>query len=485
MIVRRIATVVAALLAVAMIAGAAAAPAGAAPGLTLGFSADGHLTGGTSATRAPWIGRAVSVGANVVRVNVFWAKVAPRRRPEGFDPTNPASRGYRWSDTDAVVRELTSHGLRVLITVWDAPAWAEGPHKPRSEREGTWRPNPGELGQFAKALALRYDGRFPDPTQPGAFLPRIDRWQAWNEPNLDYYLSPQWIRAGKGWTPVAPDLYRQLLNSFYAAVKSVDGSNLVLMAGTAPYGDVIGSDPPGSERLQPVAFYRYLFCLNGARSLTPARCSSPTHLDGIDHHPYGVGGPTWHALNPDDVAVPDIYKITRVLRAAVRAGHVLPRGPKSIWVSEIGWSSKPPNPQGVPVTEDARWLEQAFYVLYKQGVDTVLPLQIGDPAGVLELSAVFESGLYYANGRPKPLARAFRFPFVTDRLNRSQVRVWGRAPAAGQLQVEALRGRQWRTLARFNVGRQQVFDGTIRLIGRATLRAQVGTDTSITWTQGG
>jgi hypothetical protein len=473
-----------AVLASAAAIGGLAPAAGATRGLTLGFSADSYLTAGTSATRAPWIARAVSVGASVVRVNVDWALVAPRRRPRGFDPADPASTGYSWSETDAVVRDLSAHGLRVLMTVWDAPSWAEGSRRPRAERAGTWRPDPGQLAQFGKALALRYDGRFTDPDQPGALLPRVGLWQAWNEPNLDYYLSPQWVKAGRGWTPVAPVIYRQLLNAFYAAVKGVSSSNLVLMAGTAPYGDVLGSDPAGAERIQPVAFYRDVFCLEGARSLTPVGCAGLAHLDGVDHHPYGVGGPTWHALNPDDVSVPDMYKIARVLRAAVRAGHALPRGPKSMWVSEIGWSSNPPNPQAVPVMEDARWLEQAMYVLWRQGVTAVLPLEIGDPPHIRDYTSVFENGLYFSNGRPKPLAQAFRFPFISERLNRSRIRVWGRAPAGGKLQIEAMRAGRWQPIARMSAGSGQVFTTTIALIGRARLRARIGEQASIIWIQG-
>jgi len=279
-------------------------------------------------------------------------------------------------------------------------------------------------------------------------------------------------------------MYRQLLNSFYSAVKAVSSSNFVLAAGTAPYGDPVGSDPVGQERTPPVAFYRELFCLRGARNLTPVRCTAPAHFDALDHHPYGVGGPTWHAFNADDVAVPDIYKIARVLKAATHAGRALPRRRKTLWVSELGWSSKPPNPQGVPVLEDAHWFEQAMYVLWGQGVDTVMPLEIGDPAPGGDYSSVFESGLYYNNGRAKPIAQAFRFPFVTTRLNRSRVRAWGRAARAGQLRIEALRSRRWMTIRRLAVGPGEVFQMTLRLRGRATLRAQIGSQVSLLWTQG-
>jgi hypothetical protein len=81
--------------------------------------------------------------------------------------------------------------------------------------------------------AVRYDGRFPDPLKPGAFLPRVRYWQPWNEPNLSYYLSPQWTRTGGRWAPASAGIYRGLLNAFYAAVKRVSSSNFVVTAGTA------------------------------------------------------------------------------------------------------------------------------------------------------------------------------------------------------------------------------------------------------------
>ena len=82
----------------------------------------------------------------------------------------------------------------MLLNITGAPAWAEGPGAPPGAQPGTWRPDPAQFASFATAAALRYDGRFPDPLHPGAFLPRVRYWQPWNEPNLAYYLSPQWTR---------------------------------------------------------------------------------------------------------------------------------------------------------------------------------------------------------------------------------------------------------------------------------------------------
>jgi hypothetical protein len=458
---------------------ALSAPAARATnGLQLGFSADPVLTQGAAASQAVWIGRAIAEGAGLVRVNVVWSSVSPPQRPRGFAPANPASPGYAWAPIDSAVRTLSARGLQVLMNINEAPRWAEGPDRPPGVRPGTWRPDPAQFASFATAAARRYDGRFPDPLHPGAFLPRVGYWQAWNEPNLDDYLSPQWTRTRQGWTPASPIIFRRLLNAFYSAVKAVARSNFVVMGGTAPYGDA-----PGGHRMQPVAFDRALFCLRGAVGLTPVSCPDPPHLDAVSHHPYATGGPLQPAYNPDDAAVPDLHKIARVLLAAERNGHVLPRGPKRLWVTEISWDSSPPDPAGVPIVEQAHWLEQALYVLWRQGVDTVLWLQIVDSPPIPSYATSYQAGLYYLSGRPKPAAQAFRFPFVTRRLDRGHVYAWGRAPQAGEVMIEVRHGRHWVVVRRLAAGAEQVFQSTLGIRGSAVLRARLGSQTSITWGQ--
>ena len=450
-----------------------------AQGLTLGFSSDPALTGTAPAAGATWIPRAVAEGAGIVRVNVIWSRVAPRIRPGSFDPADPSSPGYDWTAVDAAVRDISGRGLRVLINIWGAPTWAQAHGAPAGITPGTWRPDATELAQFATAAALRYDGRFPDPVRPGAFLPVVRYWQPWNEPNLSYYLTPQWTRTGSSWAPASPGIYRGLLNAFYRAVKRASSSNFVVTAGTAPYGD-----PPGGQRMQPVAFDRSLFCLRGDARLTPVSCPDPPHLDALSHHPYGIGGPLWHALNADDVAVPDMYKLARVLNAAERDGHIRPAGPKRLWVTEISWDTSPPDPHGVPLDKQARWLEQALYVLWRQGVDTVLWLQIVDSPPIPTYGATYQAGLYYLGGAAKPAAQAFRFPFVTRRMSRGRIEAWGRAPRGGRITIEQRRAGRWVVMRRLAVRADQVFDVVLSIRGRATLRAQADPVTSLAWTQG-
>ncbi len=427
------------------------------------------------------LGLAASDGASTIRVNVAWSNVAPATRPDGFVASDPASTGYDWSSVDEAVRMAAEHGLSVAMTIYTAPSWAEGADRPSAVEPGSWRVNAQDLGQFAKAAALRYNGSFADPTSPGKSLPAVRMWQVWNEPNLDFYLSPQWVKGANGkFTPAAPVIYRSMLNSVYSAVKSVSSSDRVIMAGTAPYGDQPGRDPLGRERTPPVAFYRDVFCLS--TSLKPA-CSTAVHLDGVDHHPYDAPsqGPNWHAVNKDDASYPDMYKITGALNAGLRYGHVLPKGPKTIWASEIGWTTNPPTSGGVPVVKAARWFEQALYVLWKQGVSTIMNTEIRDQP---PSANVFQDGLYYANGKPKtPLITAYRFPFVTRRVTSTSIQAWGRAPAAGRVAIQVLEKGRWKTLRTLTVARHQVFSTTIKLKGDPTLRSRVGSQTSLTWKQ--
>ncbi len=453
-------------------------PAGASAlqSLTTGFSADPLLTGSDAGARAAWIPRAVSEQAGIVRVNVTWSAVAPPIRPPGFVASDPASPGYDWGPVDAAVRDLSIRGLQVLLNVALAPTWAEGGGRPAGAAAGTWRPSASQFASFATAAAARYGGSFPDPLHPDRSLPRVRYWQAWNEPNLDTYLSPQWTGRPGHYASAAPALYRSLLNAFYTAVKRVQRSNFVVMAGTAPYGDA-----PGGHRTQPVAFDRTLFCLRGDTRLMPTQCHDPAHLDAVSHHPYGIGGPLWHALNPDDAAVPDLYKIARVLRTAERNGHVLPRGHKRLWDTEISWDSSPPDPQGVPLALHARWVEQALYVLWRQGVDTVLWLQIADSPPHPSYAATYQAGMYFLDGRPKPAATALRFPFVTSRLSATRVRAWGRSPSAGSLAIEGRQGGHWKVLSRIGVRGRQVFQTRIAVRRGTVLRAVVGSQVSLSW----
>jgi hypothetical protein len=418
-----------------------------------------------------------------VRVDVNWSQVAPASPPTSFDASDPNDPNYNWSKVDEQVRELTAAHLRIMITIEFAPTWAEGPNMPKDATAGTWEPNPTDLAAFAQAIATRYDGHSSDPLDHAKPLPRVSIWQAWDEPNLPEYLSPQWSSLPSGgYQPLSPGIYRNMENAFYTSIKGVSTTNYVVLAGLGPYGDDPSTDP--TARMSPVAFERDLLCMT-TRLTEAGGCSGPTSFDAIDSHPYGIYGPNWHAYLADDVSVPDVYKLVNVLHAAEKIGTAVPRGAKGNWVTETSWDTDPPDPDGVPINEQALWLEQALYNLWKQGVSTVLWWQIEDSPPVPSYSATYQAGTYFLDGQAKPSATSFRFPFITWRNNYETVTAWSMAPLAGIVSIQAKKGSGWRTIAKVRVKAHEVFETPLTLILRQTLRAKLSGLTSLPWSQAG
>ena len=457
------------------------APANAAQPLTTGLTDDVWFGGAPA-----WVSRAESARAGLILLELDWASAEPSRPPTNVDPADPRGPEFSFSQYDAVVRELASSGLKLAFLVTDAPRWAEAPGGPANfEADGAWKPNAAALGQFAAALARRYSGSYPDPLVPGQTLPRVHDFQAWAEANFSVHLAPQWTRQGRSWAPTGPSLYRGLLNAFYAGIKSVRSDDSVITTGFGPYGDQAGGCP-GSQgvgagcRMRPALFARELLCLHG-EGLAPESCPSPAHFDVLASDPYQVSSPTTPAYNIDDVSSPDLGKLTRELNQAVRLGRALPRGKKQLWVTEFSYDSNPPNPFAVSLATQARWLEEAFYFFWKQGVSTVGWYLLRDQTATFKPNAYY-SGLFYYDGVAKPAFEAFRFPFVVWPSG-SRATVWGIAPRSGRLAVEHRVRAKWKTLFTLRVSAGSTFARTITGGLRGSFRAVVAAESSLVWSR--
>lgn len=439
----------------------------------MGPAADGEFLRGISdgqqvghpdpAIRRAALRRARAVGARVIRVQARWRKIASASPPAGDlrDPTHPA---YDWRILDDVVRDVRAFGLAPLITVAAAPGWAEGPGKWAFAPAGSWAPVPARLGEFATAIARRYSGATPDPLIAGGRLPRVRRWQAWNEPNLPRYLAPQWtVRDGR-WVPYAPGRYREMLRAFADAVHGVHADNIVATAGTAPNGESLD----GAGRMTPVRFWSAFFCLAPPPGVRRIGCRGGIpRFDAIAHHPLSVADPG-DVGAPLDIAIRDLSKLRRLVAAAK-----LPRRPM-LWVTEVNWDSAPESRTAVPRARQWDYVARGLAELRRQGARLVMWHFLVDRApGPRSASGPrnHPAGLWGPDGR-RPFADAFAAPLATTRLDVRTVRVWGAIPdrAPGLVRVEQRTPLGWRTLRTVRARADGTLTVTLALRGRPPLR---------------
>lgn len=464
---------------------AAAAPAQAAPGLKLGFQdGDLELLPGRGELDAG-LANGRDAGATVWRFGIPWREAMPVKPPSHDVAEDPDWSGYEWDNADRIARAVAYAGLQPIVVVNRAPSWALGANPPTGDddyAEGTWKPSSSWFRSFAVALATRYSGDHPDPQIPGATLPRIEAWEPWNEPNLSVEIQPQWTKRKGKWRAESPRIYRRLHNAFYDGVKSVDRDNTVIAGATAPYGD-----PGHGNRMRPVRFWRELLCVRSTKTRARTKgCAGEVRFDAVSHHPYPIGPPRRTARSKEDVTVPDVRRITALLRPGVRVKTVRPRTTKKqLWITEISWDSDP-DPNGLSQRTQATYLQAALYVLWRQGADVVTWFQLRDQAPRPSWAATHQSGVFLRGSTPaedeaKPSRTAFSFPFTAYRSS-GVARLWGKAPSSGRVTVEARRGGRWVTAARLTAGSNHIFTGRLRVGPNTPLRARAGDDTSLTWT---
>jgi Cellulase (glycosyl hydrolase family 5) len=351
-----------AVLAAVVLLAAPAASVTAASRMPIGFFDDPSFR--WSRTVASNLLAAQNAHASIIHVTVDWSQVAPKRPKNPLNGNDPA---YRISDIDALVRDAGRYGLEVMINITGAPKWTNGGQTPNHPPR-----NVNDLKKFAQMLAVRYNGK----TKRGL----VSRWSFWNEPNLQLFLTPQFV----GKKIVSPQTYLRLYKAAYAGIKAGNRNALVAVGETSNQG----RDHPssGSGSVAPATFARLL-----------AQLDPNLRFDAWATHPY----PTRPNLPPTQkVRYPNVT-LTRIDQFGQDLQkwfhHRVP-----IWVTEYAEQTKPEYPPGVSYSQQAADAKTALRMAAASPfVEMFVWFTIRDSA------ATWQSGLIRANGKKKPSYSAF------------------------------------------------------------------------------
>jgi hypothetical protein len=352
-----------ALLALVALLAAPAAAVHAAPKMPIGFFDDPSFR--WSPTRAQNLRQASAAGAAIIHTTASWAQLAPSKPA---DPANGDDPAYHLSDLDELVFQSGFYGLRVMIDINGTPKWANGGKAPN-----VMPTRLGDLTAFARMLATRYNGRQGHGT--------VTLWSVWNEPNIQLFLTPQFV----GNKIVGPSNYAKLYKAAYAGIKGANPLSKVAIGETSargrdkPLGGVSASIAPGT-------FAKLLAKVPGLK------------FDAWAHHPYPTSPnlPPTQKVRYPNVTLSTLPQFEKDLKTFFHRSV-------PVWITEYGHETKPPDPRGVSNATQANYAVEALNIAKNDpNVQMFIWFVFHDSPG-----NPWQSGLYGASGNEKPAYGAF------------------------------------------------------------------------------
>ena len=138
------------------------------------------------------------VGAKWTRLSVQW---------RDYETARGNYAAWYVAQVDQAIQLCRRAGIRVLLDVLNAPAWASATN---DSGQGNVPRNPADFAAFMRYLANRYRGQ-------------VNAYEIWNEPDIQRFWN----------TGPSPTAYTALLKAAYPAVKAADPNALVVSGGLA------------------------------------------------------------------------------------------------------------------------------------------------------------------------------------------------------------------------------------------------------------
>jgi hypothetical protein len=338
-----------------------------------------------------------TLGVHSLRVILTWADVAPdadSATAPNITPTDPDA--YNWGEYDQLLAAAKDRNWPVLLTIsGPVPKWAT-----KAKLDKLTRPDASAFAAFVTAVGRHYGGQ-------------VNTWAIWNEPNQPQFLRPQFGNGGKA---ISPSIYRALYTAgLRGLTRAGQGNERILLGETSPRGT--------GRVVAPLRFLRGALCLS-TKYKKRKNCGA-LKASGYAHHAYTTRqGPFFKPANPDDVTIGVLSRLTKALDRARKAGALTKKLP--IYLTEFGIQSTPDTQSGVSLAKQVEYRAIAERIAYENSRVTAFSqylLRDSDPTGPKQYGG-FESGLRFADGRPKPSLPAFRLPLAVKR-NGSKVSIWG------------------------------------------------------------
>jgi polysaccharide biosynthesis protein PslG len=306
-----------------------------------------------------------------IRIPVPWSAIQP---VQGGVP--------EWQGVDALVRGAAIAGIDVLPFVSSAPSWAVAVDRSIASQPPVTLPvkTGAQRAAWTSFLTMAVERYGPGGTfwseNPTVPVRPIRAWQIWNEENFLYFVA----------RPNPAD-YGKLVKLSDTAIHAVDPGAKVVLGGMFAY------PKEARSRAKPAKAYFATDFLERMYKRTPGVKS---RFDAVALHPYTSD---FHLL------APQIEEVRKTLSES--------KDPtKAIWITELGWSSKPPsstNSFAKGPSGQAKQLKGAFGLLRKRAakwrIERVYWFSIDDQRGVCNFCD--GSGLFGPGFTPKPAWNAF------------------------------------------------------------------------------